>query len=158
MESDKGSYFDQEQWLKELNEQPSAECDPSYPSVSTSTSSASRSKITVEEPLAELESENTETWQKLHGHTIVAGERLQEKINESLVAFVKEALNLWKIYEVKMDLVPLGCFSARTKLSVARKKAGRSVINRASACCISPVKCLLLLQDDPSLVNINLDD
>jgi len=28
-ESDKGSYFDQEQWLKELHEQPSAECDPS---------------------------------------------------------------------------------------------------------------------------------
>ena len=40
-----------------LNEQPSAECDPS---VSTSTFSASRSKITVEEPLADLESENTE--------------------------------------------------------------------------------------------------
>ena len=80
-ESVKGSYFDQEQWLKELNEQPSTECDPS---VSTSTSSASRSKITVEEPLADLESENTETWQKLHGHTIIAGERLQEKINESV--------------------------------------------------------------------------
>ena len=25
-ESNKGSYFDQEQWLKGLNEQPSAEC------------------------------------------------------------------------------------------------------------------------------------
>ena len=34
-ESDEGSYFDQEQWLKELNKQPSAECDLS---VSTSTS------------------------------------------------------------------------------------------------------------------------
>ena len=45
-ESDKGSYFGQEQWLKELNEQPSAECDSS---VSSSTCSASRSKITVEE-------------------------------------------------------------------------------------------------------------
>ena len=30
----------------------------------------------VEEPHADLESENTETWQKLQGHTIVAGERL----------------------------------------------------------------------------------
>jgi len=76
-ESDKGSYFDQEQWLKEWNEQPSAECDPS---VSSSTCSASRSKITVEEPLADLES--TETWQQIHGHAIVAGERLQEKMNE----------------------------------------------------------------------------
>ena len=47
-ESDKGIYFDQEQWLKELNEQPSAECDSP---VSSSTCSASRSKITVEEPV-----------------------------------------------------------------------------------------------------------
>ena len=41
-ESNKGPYFDQEQWLKELNKQPSAEYDPS---VSTSTFSARRSKI-----------------------------------------------------------------------------------------------------------------
>ena len=53
-ESDKGSYFDQELWLKELNEQPSAKCDPS---ISSSTCSTSRSKITVEEPLADLEVE-----------------------------------------------------------------------------------------------------
>ena len=33
-------------------------------------------KITVEEPLEDLESENIETWQKLHAHAIVAGERL----------------------------------------------------------------------------------
>ena len=80
VESDKGSYFDQEQWLKELNEQSSAECIPSISSsISSLTCSASRSKITVEEPLADLQS--TETWQKIHGHAIVAGERLQEKIN-----------------------------------------------------------------------------
>ena len=30
-----------------------------------------------------MESENTENMQKLHGHVIVAGERLQEKIKES---------------------------------------------------------------------------
>lgn len=77
-ESDKGSYFDQEKWLTELNEQPSAEYDPS---VFTSTS---RSKITVEEPLADRESENTETWEKFHGHAIVTDERLQEKINETV--------------------------------------------------------------------------
>jgi len=41
-------------------------------------------KITVEEPLADLKGENTEIWQKLHGHAIVAGERQQEKINESV--------------------------------------------------------------------------
>ena len=78
-ESDKRSFFDQDQWLKQ-KEKPNAECDPS---VSISTFSASRSKITVEEPLADLESENTETWQKLHGHAIAAGERLQKKEKRS---------------------------------------------------------------------------
>ena len=38
----------------------------------------------MEEPLEDQESKNNETWQKLHGHAIVAGERLQEKINESV--------------------------------------------------------------------------
>ena len=42
--------------------------------------SASQSNITVEKRLTYLENENTEIWQKLHGHDIVAGERLQEKI------------------------------------------------------------------------------
>ena len=89
-ESDKGSYFDQEQWLKELNEQPSVECDSS---VSSSTCSASRSKITVEEPLADLES--TETWQEFYGHVIVARQRLQEKINQSVTCrFCQESVEL----------------------------------------------------------------
>ena len=89
-ESDKGSYFDQEQWLKELNEQPSAECDSS---LSSSTCSASRSNITVKEPLADLES--TETWQKFYGHTIAAGQRLQEKINELVTCrFCQESAEL----------------------------------------------------------------
>ena len=70
-----------EQWLKELNEQPSAKCDPS---VSTSTFSATRQKITVEDPLEDLESENTETWQKLCGHAIVGSEIRQEKIKVHL--------------------------------------------------------------------------
>ena len=112
-ESDKGSYFDQEKWSKELNKQPSAQCDPS---VSRSTFSANRSKITVEELLADMESEKTETWQKLHGHVIAASERLQEKINELVTCqFGKESLNLWKICKGKTDLVPLGCLSARMK-------------------------------------------
>ena len=42
VESNKGSYFDQEQWLKELNKQPSTECDPS---ISTSTLSASQLRL-----------------------------------------------------------------------------------------------------------------
>ena len=89
-ESDKRSYFDQEQWLKELNEQPSAKCDSS---VSSSTCSASRPEITVEEPLTVLES--TETWQKFYAHAIVAGQRLQEKINESVTCrFCQESVEL----------------------------------------------------------------
>ena len=82
-ESNKGSYFDQEQWLKEFNEQPCAKCDPSV-HINNKCKAISK-KITVEEPLEDLESENTERWKKLHGHAIVAGgERLQEKINESV--------------------------------------------------------------------------
>ena len=74
----------------ELNEQPSAECDSS---LSASTCSASRSKITVEEPLADLES--TETWQKFYGHAIIAGQRLQEKINEPVTChFCQESTEL----------------------------------------------------------------
>ena len=53
-ESDKGSFFDKERWLKEFNKKPSVEYDPS---VSTSTVSASQSTIKVEEPLADLEKE-----------------------------------------------------------------------------------------------------
>lgn len=39
---------------------------------------------TVKEPLTNLESERIKTRQKLLGHTIVAGETLQEKINEAV--------------------------------------------------------------------------
>ena len=58
-------------------------------SSATLTFSASRSKITVEEPLAGLESENTETRPKLHGH-----DSRRISTNQLFVAFVKEALNL----------------------------------------------------------------
>jgi len=110
-ESDKGSYFDQEQWLKELNEQPSAECNLS---VSLSACSASRSKITVEEPLADLES--TETWQKIHGHTIVAGERLQEKMNESVTCcFCQGTVQLVENLGSKSALGSIWMFQCQNK-------------------------------------------
>ena len=47
----------------------------------------------AEEPLTDLES--TETWQKFYGHAIVAGQRLQEKINESVTCrFCQESVEL----------------------------------------------------------------
>ena len=53
--------------------------------------------ITIEEPIAELESKTTETWQKLHGHAIVAGEWVQEKINESVTCrFCQGSIELQK--------------------------------------------------------------
>ena len=100
-----------------MNEQPSAECDSS---LSSSTCSASRSKITVEEPLADLES--TETWQKFYGHAIVAGQRLQEKINEPVTCrFCQESAELVKNLGSKNGRGPFACFSARTK-AVRRTK------------------------------------
>ena len=122
----KGSCFDQEQWLKELNEQLSAECDPL---VSTSTFSAWQSKIT-EEPLEDLESENTETWQKLHGHAIEAGERLQETIKKSVTCLfchvnveLVENLRTWFHLDVPVKAVRL----AKLMMYFRRlKKAGCS--------------------------------
>ena len=145
-ESDKGSYFDQEQWLKELNEQPSAECDPSISSsISSSTCSASRSKITVEEPLADLES--TETWQKIHGHAIVAGERLQEKINESVTCrFCQGSVQLVENLGSKSGLGSIwmfrcqneSCPSQESNLPFPTTEKSRAfAINRASACIIT---------------------
>ena len=136
-ESDKGSYFDQEQLLNELNEQPSAECDPS---ISSSTCSASRSKITVEEPLADLES--TETWQKIHGHAIVAGERLQEKINESVTCrFCQGSVQLVENLGSKSGLGSVWMFQCQNESCPSQEcylpfstteKSRASAINRAS--------------------------
>ena len=82
--------------------------------------SASRSKITVEEPLTDLES--TETWQKFYGHAIVAGQRLQEKINESVTCrFCQESVELVENLGSKNGLGSIGCFSARTE-AVRRTK------------------------------------
>ena len=111
-----------------MNEQPSVECDSS---VCTATFSASRSKIAVEEPLGDLESENTETWRKLHGRAIVAGERLQEKISESVtclfchgnVELVENLQQTWFHLHVPVKAV------RRPKLVLhfrRLKKAGRS--------------------------------
>ena len=110
-ESYKASYFDQEQWLKELNEQPSTECDSS---VCSSTCSARRSKITVEEPFADLES--TETWQKFYGHAIVAGQRLQEKINESVTCrFCQESVELVENLGSKNGLGSIWMFQSQNE-------------------------------------------
>ena len=96
--------------------------------------SASRSKITVEEPLTDLES--TETWQKFCGHAIVAGQRLQEKINESVTCrFCQESVELVENLGSQNGLGWLDVSVPERKLSVARnylpfptmeKKAGRS--------------------------------
>ena len=115
-----------------MNEQLSAECDPW---VSTSTFRAWRSKIT-EEPLEDQESENTETWQKLHGHAIVAGERLQEKINESVSCLFShgnvelvEKLQTWFHLDVPVNFSP----SHETNLAFPTTEKSRAfAINRAS--------------------------
>ena len=120
-ESDKGSFFNQEKWLKEFNEKQSAECDSS---VSTSRFSASRSKhmITVEEPLADLESENTETWQKLYGHAIIASERLQEKINKSVTCcFCQGSVELVETLRTKNGLGSTWMFQCQNKSCLSQQ-------------------------------------
>ena len=76
-QSDKGSrsyYNIKDELLKQSSGQSSTE------SVSAP-KSASRSKILVEE---RDNDEAGETWQKLSGHSIIAGERLQEKFDEAV--------------------------------------------------------------------------
>ena len=76
--------------------------------------SASRSKITVEEPLTDLES--TETWQKFYGHAIVAGQRLQEKINESVTCrFCQESVELVENLGNKNGLCSIWMFQCQNE-------------------------------------------
>ena len=70
----------------------------------------------VEEPFEDLESD-TETWQKLHRPTIIASERLQEKINELVTCrFCNRSIELVENLRTWFHLdVPL----PERKLSVA---------------------------------------
>ena len=82
------------------------------------------------------ESENTETWQKLHGHAIVAGERLQEKINESVTCLfphgnveLGQKLQTWFHLDVPVNCCP----SHETNLAFPTTEKSRAfAINRAS--------------------------
>ena len=96
---------------------------PMRPVVSTSTFSARRSKITVEETFEDLGRENTETCQKLHGPAIVASATTRERrwsTNRWLFAFVKEALNLCR-ENFELGSTCIGYSSARMK-AVRRTK------------------------------------
>ena len=68
----------------------------------------------VEESLADLE--NTETWQKLHGHTMVAGERLQEKINKLVICrFCQASVELAENLESKKGLGSIWMFKCQNE-------------------------------------------
>ena len=68
----------------------------------------------VGESLADLE--NTETWQKLHGHAIVAGERLQEKINKSVTCrFCQASVELVENLESKNGLGSIWMFQCQNE-------------------------------------------
>ena len=73
-QSDKGLYYNQDELLKQSSGQSSTE------SVSAP-KSASRSKTPVEE---RDNDDASKTWQKLSGHSITAGKRLQEKFDKAV--------------------------------------------------------------------------
>ena len=122
-----------------MNEQPGNKCDPL---VSASKFSAKRSNIRVEEPLTDLESKNTKTWQKLNGHPIIAGERLQEKINESVTCrFFQGSVELMENLQSKNRLASTSMFQCHNESCPSHKtnlafrmteKGGAFTINRAS--------------------------
>ena len=73
----------------------------------------------VEETLEDLESDNTETWQKLYGPAIMASERLQEKIKELVTWRFSQGSfelveNFWTWFHLDVPVVKLlSCIVAR---------------------------------------------
>ena len=74
-ESDKGSFYQQEKWLEELDIKKSENAAVAE--------SASRSKIQLEEPDEESQSADG-TWKTISGRAIVSSEKLLEKLDESV--------------------------------------------------------------------------
>ena len=80
-ESDKGSFYQQEKWLEELDIQKSENVAVAE--------SASRSKIQLEEPDEESQLSSSTpsadgTWKTISGRAIVSSEKLLEKLDESV--------------------------------------------------------------------------
>ena len=80
-ESDKGSFYQQEKWLEELDIQKSDNA--------AVTESASRTKIQLEEPDEESQLSSSTpsadgTWKTISGRAIVSSEKLLEKLDESV--------------------------------------------------------------------------
>ena len=74
-ESDKGSYYNQEKLLDEL--------DHDHEASEQAEMSASRRKIQLQETV-EAEEIEEEKWAKLKGRSIVSGERLQERLGDAV--------------------------------------------------------------------------
>ena len=74
-ESDKGSYYNQEKLLDEL--------DRDHEASEQAEMSASRRKIQLQETV-EAEEIEEEKWTKLKGRSIVSGERLQERLGDAV--------------------------------------------------------------------------
>ena len=81
--SDRGSYYNQDEWLSE-------DTTPIIEAAELPATSASRTKIFLENGLGSETSTTTEsskdveTWDKLHGRTIVSGDMLQENLVKSV--------------------------------------------------------------------------
>ena len=126
-ESDKGSYYNQEEWLNEQSEL-------SGQSVSTpGSSSASRSKIWVEEP--DQVGDDSETWQKLNGHAFISGEKLQEQLDEAVTCrFCQGSMQLLENVENNNELGSIwivqcqkeSCSSRQTNLAFSTTESTAS--------------------------------
>ena len=92
--SDRGSYFEQEKLIALDEEEPNRSEDE--------TLSASRAKIKGKGKDESAEPDSQESWQKLAGRTIVAGDRLQENL---LKSFLVENEKVNENYSVLTNLV-----------------------------------------------------
>ena len=94
-ESDKGSYYNQEELLDEIDN----DCD--HEASEQAEMSASRSKISVQlQETVEAEEIDKENWMraKLKGRSIVSGERLQERLGDAVSFSRGRSSDLWHLY------------------------------------------------------------
>ena len=103
-------------------------------------SSASRSKIWVDEP--DQEGDNSVTWQKLNGHALISGEKLREQFDEAVTCrFCQGSVHLLENVENKNGLGSTrivqyhneSCLSRQTNLVFSTTEKSRTFdVNRAS--------------------------
>ena len=145
-ESDKGSYYNQEELLDEIDN----DCD--YEASEQAETSASRAKISLQlQETVKAEEIDEENWTKLKGRSIVSGERLQARLGDAVSCrFCQGDVNITENVKSRNGLCSSGiircqnesCPSQNTNSSftITEKEKGFEV-NRATVLGLRSTGC-----------------